>query len=232
MEPEGLGLDEHARLEQLEALGILDTAPEPTFDAIVEVAAALFDMPMAVVAFVDGHRQWFKARKGIAVTETAREVAFCAHVVARGQAVVVLDAHLDETFANNPLVVDRRGSRARQAHRGPRHERGGARAPARENELGPSEGPSRVALVDVDSMTSLAWATRCASSLTAARCSKPTLSRCSREMPSACRWRRDRSRTTRARPTALACRTSRCRVARGSRRHSGARERSRRCRSR
>lgn len=198
MEPEGLGLDEHARLEQLEALGILDTAPEPTFDAIVEVAAALFDMPMAVVTFVDGHRQWFKARKGIAVTETAREVAFCAHVVARGQAVVVLDAHLDETFANNPLVVDRRGSRARQAHRGPRHERGGARAPARENELGP----------------------------------KPTLSRCSREMPSACRWRRDRSRTTRARPTALACRTSRCRVARGSRRHSGARERSRRCRSR
>jgi PAS domain S-box-containing protein len=103
-EPQGQRLAEGAREEALRALDILDTAPEPAFEAMVDVACALFDTPMAVVTFVDDRRQWFKARRGIAVSETKREIAFCARVVDTGRHLVVGDALIDDRFAQNPLV--------------------------------------------------------------------------------------------------------------------------------
>ena len=43
--------------DALDALDILDTAPEPAFEAMVDVACALFATPIAVVSFVDVGRQ-------------------------------------------------------------------------------------------------------------------------------------------------------------------------------
>jgi diguanylate cyclase (GGDEF)-like protein/PAS domain S-box-containing protein len=60
---------------------------------------------MALVSLVDEDRQWFKARLGLDVCSSSREVAFCAHAVAAGDLLVVEDATLDERFANNPLVT-------------------------------------------------------------------------------------------------------------------------------
>jgi two-component system cell cycle sensor histidine kinase/response regulator CckA len=104
-ETQGLRLVEVERQAALDALDILDTAPEPAFEAIVDVACALFDAPMAVVTFVDGRRQWFKARRGMPVTETKRDIAFCACVVDTGQQLIVGDALIDGRFAHNPLVI-------------------------------------------------------------------------------------------------------------------------------
>jgi two-component system cell cycle sensor histidine kinase/response regulator CckA len=104
-EAQGARLAEGARQEALDALDILDTAPEPAFEAMVDVACALFDTPMAVVSFVDGRRQWFKARRGVAVSETKRDIAFCARVVDTGEHLVIGDALADEHFAKNPLVI-------------------------------------------------------------------------------------------------------------------------------
>jgi PAS domain S-box-containing protein len=105
VEPQGLSLAEDARQEALDALDILDTAPEPAFEAMVDVACALFDTPIAVVTFIDARRQWFKARRGLLVKETKRDIAFCAHVVETGLQLVVGDALVDERFAHNPLVL-------------------------------------------------------------------------------------------------------------------------------
>jgi PAS domain S-box-containing protein len=104
-EPKGLRLAEDAREEALNALDILGAAPEPAFEAMVDVACALFDTPIAVVSFVDGRRQWFKARRGLPVSETKRDIAFCARVVDTGEQLVVGDALIDGRFAENPLVV-------------------------------------------------------------------------------------------------------------------------------
>jgi len=104
-EPQGRRLGEAARQSAVEALDILDTAPEPVFEAMVDVACALLEAPIAVVTFIDGRRQWFKARRGLEVTETARSVAFCAVVVDTGERLVVGDALADNRFAVNPLVV-------------------------------------------------------------------------------------------------------------------------------
>jgi two-component system, cell cycle sensor histidine kinase and response regulator CckA len=98
-------LTEAQRLAALKALDILDTSPEPVFEAMVDVAVRTFDVPIAVVTFIDSSRQWFKARRGLDVLETARDVAFCAHVVQTCKAMIVEDASTDVRFAHNPLVT-------------------------------------------------------------------------------------------------------------------------------
>ena len=86
-------------------LEILDSDPEPTFDAITRVAAALFDVPIATITFIDAERQWFKSKLGLAVTETPRAIAFCAHTIAGESVFTVGDTLRDPRFADNPLVT-------------------------------------------------------------------------------------------------------------------------------
>jgi diguanylate cyclase (GGDEF)-like protein/PAS domain S-box-containing protein len=57
------------------------------------------------VSLVDGDRQWFKSRCGVDLAETPRSIAFCSHVVAQGEMMVIEDAALDPRFAANPLVT-------------------------------------------------------------------------------------------------------------------------------
>jgi GAF domain-containing protein len=86
-------------------LSILDTQSEERFDRITRVAAAVGDVPIALVSLVDHDRQWFKSCHGLSVTETSRELSFCGHVVMTRAPVIVPDTLLDDRFADNPLVT-------------------------------------------------------------------------------------------------------------------------------
>ncbi len=97
--------DEDVRLAALRELSILDTPPEERFDRITRVAAALADVPIALVSLVDEHRQWFKSCVGLGVNETSRELAFCAHVALSRKPMIVSDTLLDDRFADSPLVT-------------------------------------------------------------------------------------------------------------------------------
>ncbi|HEX7781796.1 MAG TPA: diguanylate cyclase [Sphingobium sp.] len=97
--------DEAERLAVLASLDLLDTPPEREFDAVVQCAKAALNCQIALVSIVDDHRQWFKAKCGIDAEQTPREHAFCAHVVAADELIVVPDATRDPRFANNPLVT-------------------------------------------------------------------------------------------------------------------------------
>jgi len=98
--------DEVQRLEVLHQLAVLDTPREERFDRITRITAATLDVPIALISLVDKDRQWFKSCVGIDVSETPRELAFCAHAVLERADVVVADTLLDDRFADNPLVVD------------------------------------------------------------------------------------------------------------------------------
>ncbi len=98
--------NEPTRLKALEEYEILDTSAEQAFDDIVRLASLICKTPIALVSFVDGDRQWFKARKGLAASETPREDAFCAHAILNpAELMVVADARQDQRFASNPLVT-------------------------------------------------------------------------------------------------------------------------------
>lgn len=100
-------IDEAARLRLLADYGVMDTAPDETLDEIVALASTICETPVALVSLVDDTRQWFKAKVGIEATQTPRDVAFCAHVIAEesNEVFSVRDAREDARFSENPLVT-------------------------------------------------------------------------------------------------------------------------------
>ncbi|HWX20108.1 MAG TPA: GAF domain-containing protein [Candidatus Binatia bacterium] len=84
---------------------ILDTPAEEHFDALVGLALRLCQVPVAMISLVDEHRQWFKAKAGLAQQQTPRDVAFCAYAILKPEPLIVPDALRDTRFARNPLVT-------------------------------------------------------------------------------------------------------------------------------
>jgi GAF domain-containing protein len=107
--PAPLPADETERLAALRGYAVLDTPPEEAFDRVVQLVAAILDVPIALVSLVDEHRQWFKAKVGLDASETPREQSFCAHAILSDEILQVPDATEDPRFADNPLVTARPG---------------------------------------------------------------------------------------------------------------------------
>src|SRR3712207_6631246 len=103
--------DEADRLRALHELDVLDTGAEAEFDDIVALASRICGVPMSLVSLIDADRQWIKAKVGTDVTETTRDVSFCAHAILGRDLLVVPDARLDARFADNPGVVTDPGVR-------------------------------------------------------------------------------------------------------------------------
>ncbi|HEV2558729.1 MAG TPA: ATP-binding protein [Microvirga sp.] len=97
--------NERERLQALHQLRILDTGPEPHYDAVCALACDLFRMPVALIAFMDEGRQWFKARRGTDLEGTDREVALCHLTLLQDGATVVENLPAHPHFASHPLVV-------------------------------------------------------------------------------------------------------------------------------
>jgi GAF domain-containing protein len=101
----GLPEDEIQRLAALYELLCLDTPPEERFDRIVQFASDEFDAPVVLLSLIDRDRQWFKAKIGMDVCETARDVSFCSHAILSPNNMIVQDAKRDPRFFDNPLVT-------------------------------------------------------------------------------------------------------------------------------
>lgn len=106
-----LHADEAERLKALHDLHILDTLPEPHFDALCRTAQALFSVPIATITMVDADRQWQKARCGPVGDSAPRDITFCTHTIQSDELLVIEDAAQDARFAANPFVTGQPGIR-------------------------------------------------------------------------------------------------------------------------
>jgi diguanylate cyclase (GGDEF)-like protein/PAS domain S-box-containing protein len=98
--------DESKRLAALLELRVLDTLPEQVYEDIVLLASQICGTPISLVSLVDGERQWFKAKVGLAASETHRDLAFCAHAIVASEPVfIVEDTARDPRFADSALVT-------------------------------------------------------------------------------------------------------------------------------
>ena len=96
---------ETQRLEVLRGYEILDTQPEDAFDDLTLLASCICQTPIALISLIDADRQWFKSKVGFSVTETSRDIAFCASAIQQPDLFIVPDASEDRRFSDNVLVV-------------------------------------------------------------------------------------------------------------------------------
>lgn len=107
-----LKIDESGRIRALHSYEILDTEEEQPFEHVVSLIEQILSVPMCAVSFVDRYRQWFKAKRGLDVCETARDISFCTHAIQQDRAFIVENAAEHPIFKNNPLVTGEPGIRS------------------------------------------------------------------------------------------------------------------------
>ncbi|MDI7774900.1 ATP-binding protein [Asticcacaulis sp. EMRT-3] len=93
------------RFNTLQALEIVESEPEASFDQMARLAADIFEAPIVLIALADGERHWFKSHIGIDFNEVPACLSFCVHTLEKGDVLVVPDTCEDARFADNPFVI-------------------------------------------------------------------------------------------------------------------------------
>jgi two-component system NtrC family sensor kinase len=97
--------EEEERLLALRRYGLLNEEPDPEYDAIVQLAAAVCEVPIALLALVDRERLRFKSRVGLPrILQVGRADSFCAHVIEQDSLFLVEDTQADPRFQDNSRV--------------------------------------------------------------------------------------------------------------------------------
>jgi hypothetical protein len=86
---------EAARLEALEALSLMDTAPEERFERIVHLAKMVFATQFAALTLVDGARRWTKSAAGMEPDEVPRDQSYCQFTIGAVGATLIPDTRRD-----------------------------------------------------------------------------------------------------------------------------------------
>ncbi len=103
--------DEARRIDALRQYDVFDTPPEQALDDLTALAAHICEAPIALISLVGEDRQWFKAKVGLEMAETPRDISFCGHALHQRDLFIVRDATQDERFADNPMVTGEPGVR-------------------------------------------------------------------------------------------------------------------------
>jgi len=99
-------MQEEQRLQELLDYHVLDTNPEKDLDELAQIASAVCNTPMSLITFIDSHRQWYKAKKGVDANEVRRSDSFCQFLLDKPHDVmVVADPLTDERFKTNRYVI-------------------------------------------------------------------------------------------------------------------------------
>jgi GAF domain-containing protein len=104
-------VNEAKRIEALKKHSILDTPPDGTFDRITELAAAIFNVPIAIISLVDTDRIWFKSHFGLSINQINRDPGLCASAILTNDDYVIENAIDDVRSLANPLVAGEFGLR-------------------------------------------------------------------------------------------------------------------------
>lgn len=98
--------NEDERLQALYRYRITDTPSEESFDGIVQLAAQIFDVPVALISLVDAESVFFKANYGMGNAKKAnRGKSLCSLAVLDADVTVFEDALKEPCLLSNPNVT-------------------------------------------------------------------------------------------------------------------------------
>jgi sigma-B regulation protein RsbU (phosphoserine phosphatase) len=94
-----------ARQRAVDALGLLDSAPEARFDRVTHLAQTAFDVPLCTIGLADHDRMWFASCAGAELQETPISGIFCDTTVREERVLVVEDAQQHPVFRHLASVA-------------------------------------------------------------------------------------------------------------------------------
>lgn len=104
--------NEQERLDNLEKYKILYTKSEPIFDQLAAIAATMFQVPLAMINFVDKDKVWTKSNQEDATGYNAeRGTSLCSLAILKDQVTIFEDTLLEPCLIANPLVAGEFGLR-------------------------------------------------------------------------------------------------------------------------
>jgi sigma-B regulation protein RsbU (phosphoserine phosphatase) len=95
---------EEQRLTSLRSLSLQEDLPEERFDQVTKLAAQVFGVPIAFVAFIESKRQWFKSSIGLCLKGKVEGESFCHYTIQRDEPLVIADTHAHPKARLHPLV--------------------------------------------------------------------------------------------------------------------------------
>jgi len=101
-------LTDEGEMERLQALyrcDIIDTAPEAAFDELAVLAASVCDTPIALIGFIDGQREWFKAQFGLTLTDLPIQQSLDTALITNPEPQIVTDTLVDPRWFTQPLTA-------------------------------------------------------------------------------------------------------------------------------
>ncbi|ACO48122.1 GAF domain-containing protein [Deinococcus deserti] len=96
---------EEQRLTLLERCRLMNTAQERSYDLIVEGLARLYGVPIALITFLDGQRQFIKANVGTDVREMPVTESLCQYTLESDSPLVLPDLTQDWRCHSHSLVT-------------------------------------------------------------------------------------------------------------------------------
>ena len=93
-----------ARVQELLRYQIIESRRDRRFEKTAKLAASIFDMPIALIGFIDERRHWIKSSVGWIFTQYSKEDSFCIQTIQSADVLIVEDASLDSRFKENRFV--------------------------------------------------------------------------------------------------------------------------------
>jgi EAL domain-containing protein (putative c-di-GMP-specific phosphodiesterase class I)/GGDEF domain-containing protein len=103
--------NEQERVLRVAELCYRDAVDDEVLDRIVALAVEIFGAPISIISILEEQQQWFRAKVGITVSSTPRDVSFCGHTILVDEFFEIPDTHLDPRFRHNVLVTGAPGIR-------------------------------------------------------------------------------------------------------------------------
>ena len=97
--------NEQARVQRVAQLCYRDAVDDEVLDHIVALAVEIFGTPISLISILEEQQQWFRAKVGLSVSSTPRDISFCGHTLLVDDFFEVPDTHLDPRFRDNVLVT-------------------------------------------------------------------------------------------------------------------------------
>lgn len=97
--------DDPYRIDAVKRYQELNLEKEKTLEGFVNLACQICKVPIALITFIDEHKQNLITKRGLEIKETLPVESFCTHTIRQDGIFIIHDARKHVLFSTNPAVT-------------------------------------------------------------------------------------------------------------------------------